>query len=147
MTGQVEYCEICNANREVLRSVEDPSDKDRKLITLVCGHTFGKIVKAVNEKVGISENVSWLILKNPVAEIKRAVRNPAYEDLCISSITSSNAGANITHYIFFFILLYSLTLFYSCGEIQDIATLDKRINYSIILPDSVCWEKHHRRND
>jgi hypothetical protein len=27
--------------------------------------------------VGISENVSWLILKNPVAEIKRAVRDPA----------------------------------------------------------------------
>jgi hypothetical protein len=77
MAREVEYCETCNADREV-RSVEDLSDDDKKLITLVCGHTLPRIFKSVKENVGISDNASWLILKDPVAEIKKAVKDNDY---------------------------------------------------------------------
>jgi hypothetical protein len=49
------------------------------LITLVCGHNFGKIVKvAKTDRVGISDKASWLILKDPVAEIRKAVKDNDY---------------------------------------------------------------------
>jgi hypothetical protein len=67
MARQVEFCETCKEEREVLRSVEDPSDKDRKLITLLCGHTFGKMVKVANtDKVGIFDKDSWLYSRTPL---------------------------------------------------------------------------------
>jgi hypothetical protein len=39
---------------------------------------LGKIIKVTNEKVGISDSASWLILKDPVAEIKKAVKDNDY---------------------------------------------------------------------
>src|SRR5918992_441291 len=79
MASRSEYCETCKADREVRRSVLDPSDKDRQLITLVCGHSFGKLVKVADlDTVGISDNFYWLILKDPVAEIKKAVKDNDY---------------------------------------------------------------------
>ena len=74
MARRVEYCDKCKADREIRSFEEDPLDKDRKLIKLVCGHTFGKMVKVANkDTVGISDEASWLILKDPVAEIQKAV--------------------------------------------------------------------------
>ena len=73
MARRVEYCDKCKADREIRSFEEDPLDKDRKLIKLVCGHTFGKMVKVANkDTVGISDEPSWLILKDPVAEYPKS---------------------------------------------------------------------------
>jgi hypothetical protein len=76
MTRRVEKCQTCKAESEVRSVEEDPSDKDRKLIKLVCGHTIQKMVKVADkDTVGISEKASWLLLKDPVAEIQKAVKD------------------------------------------------------------------------
>jgi hypothetical protein len=72
---EVRECPICKVDREVV-SIEKLPDK--KQMTLECGHPLGEIVVVVNENGGISENTSWVILKDPVADVKRAVNENDY---------------------------------------------------------------------
>jgi hypothetical protein len=77
MASQVEYCETCREQRKV-SSVEEIS-QDKKLITLVCGHAFPRIVKVANiDNMEISDKASWLILKDPVEEIRKAAKEKDY---------------------------------------------------------------------
>jgi hypothetical protein len=57
--------------REV-RSVEVLSDG--KKLTLECGHAFRMRIFNVNEEMQISDNFSWVEQKNPVEEIRKAVK-------------------------------------------------------------------------
>jgi Domain of unknown function (DUF4145) len=64
------------APREV-RSVEELPD-GRKFKTLGCGHTLLQMVIVANENVEIFENAEWVILRDPVEEIKKAVNDKDY---------------------------------------------------------------------
>jgi hypothetical protein len=73
---EVMYCDACKADREVLSVQRISADKQQ--ITLECGHSFGKIVKFVIEKMSISEDTAWVILKNPVEEVIKAIKDNDY---------------------------------------------------------------------
>src|SRR5215208_4833355 len=63
-TRQLEYCETCKANKEVI-NVEMLSDT-KKLKTLECGHKLPpQQTIVITENLNISGNASWVILKNP----------------------------------------------------------------------------------
>jgi hypothetical protein len=51
---------------------------DKQQITLECGHTFGRIFKSQMDKIQISDNASWIILKNPVEEVRKAINDKDY---------------------------------------------------------------------
>jgi hypothetical protein len=73
---EVIYCETCKTDKEVLSTERVSDNKQNK--TLDCGHKWGKIVKVVNEKINITEKASWVILKDPVAEVRKAVNDKDY---------------------------------------------------------------------
>lgn len=73
---EVMYCEACKADREILSVQRISADKEQ--ITLECGHSFGKMVKSEIEKMSISEDTSWVILKNPVEEVRKAINDKDY---------------------------------------------------------------------
>jgi hypothetical protein len=68
---EVRHCEICNADRKVIKVEKLP---DRKQMTLECGHPFGEIGVVITEPIHISEKVDYAILRDPVAEVRRAVK-------------------------------------------------------------------------
>lgn len=70
---EVRYCEDCKADRKVVKVEELP---DGRKITLECGHQAVNVV--INENLYITENVEYVILKDPVAEVKRAVNEQDY---------------------------------------------------------------------
>ena len=64
------YCDSCKAYKGVVK-VEKLSDK--KQFTLECGHPYGEIVVVINETMNIMEKSDYVILKDPVAEIRKAI--------------------------------------------------------------------------
>jgi NACalpha-BTF3-like transcription factor len=125
MAGEFAYCDKCKAEREVLRSVEDPSDKDRKFITLVCGHTIRKMVKVANmDKVVISDKASWLILKDPVAEIQKAVNDKDY----------------------FKTVAYACAIFEYCG-LQNLVWHSKKTGNPLIMKKKKNKKKKEKKKD
>lgn len=72
---EVRHCVICDAEKKVIKVEKLPN---KTQFTLECGHTFGEIVVVVNEKIGISEDTAWVILKDPVADVKRAINEQDY---------------------------------------------------------------------
>jgi hypothetical protein len=73
---EVRYCGICKGDKEVI-GVENIS-KIEKLMTLACEHKIIEKLSLVNEKMSISEDTAWVILKDPVAEIRKAVNDKDY---------------------------------------------------------------------
>jgi hypothetical protein len=71
------YCETCKADKKVVR-VEMLSDT-KKLKTLECGHQLPPQETIVmNEYMNISEGTAWVILKDPVAEVRKAIDDNDY---------------------------------------------------------------------
>ncbi len=73
---EVRYCGICKADKEVI-GIKNISQIE-KLMTLVCEHKIIERLLVVNEDLNISEDFSYVILKDPVAELKRAVNDNDY---------------------------------------------------------------------
>lgn len=73
--GDVVKCGTCGTDREI---IDIKKVSDGKQITLACGHTFADRHMVVTENLDITENFDWVILKDPVAEIKRAISNADY---------------------------------------------------------------------
>lgn len=59
---------------------ESPIENDKVLIilSLECRHNVTDLKKVVNEGVDISESGEWTLLKDPVAEIQKAVNEEDY---------------------------------------------------------------------
>jgi hypothetical protein len=72
---EVKHCPICNEDKKVIKVERLP---DRKQFTLECGHPYGEISTVINENVPIGENVEFVILKDPLAEVRRAVNEQDY---------------------------------------------------------------------
>ena len=66
---EVRHCVICDADRKVSK-VENVSDG--KQMTLECNHPYGEKKFEVTENLHITENVEYVILKDPVADVKRS---------------------------------------------------------------------------
>ncbi len=73
---EVRYCGICKADKEVI-GVENISQIE-KLIRLECGHKITERLLLVNENLDISEDFSWVILKNAVEEVRKAIKDRDY---------------------------------------------------------------------
>lgn len=73
---EVRHCGACKADKEVI-IIENKSQTE-KLMTLECGHKITERLLLVNENLNISENLSYVLLKDPVAELKRAVNENDY---------------------------------------------------------------------
>ena len=79
-TEELRRCNECKADKQV-RNIKSISD-DKQETTLEWGHTFEITIKntalVVDEKVGISEDAFWVISKNPVDEIRKAIEAKDY---------------------------------------------------------------------
>jgi hypothetical protein len=92
MEKQFEVCGTCKISRRVIGTRVSP-ENDRILI-LECRHEVKQLKKVVNDNVGISERTNWTILRDPVAEIEKVVKEKDY----------------------FKIVAYSCAIFDFCGE-------------------------------
>jgi hypothetical protein len=73
---EVRHCGACKADKEVI-NIENKSQTE-KLMTLECGHKITERLLIINENLDISEDTAWVILKNPVEEVRKAINDRDY---------------------------------------------------------------------
>jgi hypothetical protein len=116
------YCDKCKANRKVVNVEQLPN---KKQLTLDCGHSWGKIVNVVNETMGITEDTSWIILRDPVAEVRKAINEKDY----------------------FKTVTYACSVFEYCGQQILIWDSEMKDNTNPLTVEEVSgWSLHNNRD-